>query len=518
MAAHMTTEARRELVGALRDRYRAGSRAEKTRILEEFVAVSGYHRKAAIRILNGSQGVGDRPDRLRRPWLYDEAVRQALIVLWEASDRVCGKRLQALLPVLLPALERHGHLQLDPIVRHKLTTISAASIDRLLREVRAAGLSRRSRRQPTAAQRSVPVRTFADWLEALGPGYTEIDLVAHSGPTMSGSVVHTLTLTDVASGWTECLPLLVREASLVAEALEAMRSRVPFALRGVDSDNGSEFLNDTLLAYCASHALEFTRSRPYHKNDQAWVEQKNGSVVRHLVGYRRLEGVAATEALAALYGAARLFVNFFQPSFKLKDKVRHGARVVKHYYPPQTPCARLLASDAIADSTKDRLRSVAQTLDPLQLLSQIRHWQHELASLADNGHQSPSTPQQNDLTRFLASLSTAWHDGEVRPTHTAAPKPARQWRTRADPFQAVWPEVCTWLEKEPNRTGKALLKRLQERYPGRFPDGQLRTLQRRLKAWRSQRAHELIFGGASANQPAAPDRRAKSPTEENAYP
>ncbi|MDN5872472.1 MAG: hypothetical protein L0H73_17390 [Nitrococcus sp.] len=324
MTTIMTVETRRELVGTLRARYQGSAREDKTRILEEFVSVSGYHRKAAIRILNGSQDIDGRCRRARRTKIYDEAVRQALIVLWEASDRVCGKRLKALIPVLLPALERHGHLQLDAAVRTKLTAISAASIDRLLYEVRAAGTRRRAKRQPTALQRSVPIRTFADWPDSLQPGYVEIDLVAHCGQRMAGSAVYTLTLTDVASGWTECVPLLVREASLVVESVAAVRNRLPFLLRGIDIDNGTEFLNDPMLQYCATHGIELTRSRPYHKNDQAWVEQKNGSVVRRLVGYRRLEGVASAETLSELYTAARLFVNFFQPSFKLKDKVRNG--------------------------------------------------------------------------------------------------------------------------------------------------------------------------------------------------
>lgn len=213
MTTGMTWRTRRELVAALRDRYQGSSKAEKTRILEEFVAVSGYHRKAAIRILNGSCEADGRIARRSRPALYDDAVRQALVVLWEASDRVCGKRLRALLPVLIPALEHHGHLQLDSIVREKLLAISAASIDRLLREVRAAGLPRRPRRQLTAPQRQVPVRTFADWPEDLGPGYAEIDLVVHSGPTMAGSVVSTLTLTDVASSWTALRCWCVEPAS-----------------------------------------------------------------------------------------------------------------------------------------------------------------------------------------------------------------------------------------------------------------------------------------------------------------
>lgn len=498
MARQITMQARRELVQALQARYQQATRPDKARILDQLVATSGYHRKTAVRILNG--GMKEFPPRARRsrPHLYNEAVHQALIVLWEASDRVCGKRLKALLPTLLPALERHGHLKLDALVRTKLGSISATTIDRLLRDTRSAGSRRRVRRAPSALQRSVPVRTFADWKDP-APGYLEIDLVAHCGEVLVGSFVYTLSLTDVASGWTECVPLLVRESHLVIESIEKLRGSLPFLLRGLDTDNGSEFLNEALITYCAQHSIELTRSRPYHKNDQAWIEQKNGSVVRKLVGYRRFEGLAAVEILGRLYAAARLFVNFFQPSFKLKEKIRTGARVVKHYHDPQTPCARLLSSDTISEAVKARLRQVAETLDPLQLLDQIREAQRQLVALAEGRPSAAPIETKDDLARFLTSLSSAWRDGEVRPTHQANPKPARHWRTRKDSFAGVWPTICGWLADDPDQTGKHLLARLQRKYPDTFPNGQLRTLQRRLQAWRQQMASQLVFGGYDAN-------------------
>ncbi|WP_394824420.1 hypothetical protein [Pendulispora albinea] len=299
--AKISAKVRRELVQAVGERYRTVSREEKRRILDEFEAVTGYHRKHAIRILHHASlraPVTERKaDRAR---VYNEAVRQALLVLWEASDRVCGKRLRPLLPTLLPALERHGHLHLDVTVRARLLEASAATIDRLLRTARASAGGRRSRKKRTAAQQSVPVRTFADWKEP-EPGYLEVDLVCHAGESMAGSFVHTLCLTDVASGWTECVALLVREGALIVDALERLRTTMPFPLRGIDSDNGTEFMNDTLIDYCAKHNVKNTRSRPYRKNDQAWVEQKNGSVVRRMVGYGRLEGLVAAEALSRLY-------------------------------------------------------------------------------------------------------------------------------------------------------------------------------------------------------------------------
>jgi len=210
----------------------------------------------------------------------------------------------------------------------------------------------------------------------------ETDLVRHGGESAAGSFVHTLTLTDVASGWTECVALVIRDGALVVAALEQMRTPMPFPLRGFDTDNGGEFMNETVAAYCLEHGIPRTRSRPYHKNDQAWVEQKNGSVVRRLVGYRRLEGLAAAEALSRLYAASRLFVNFFQPSFKLASKTRLGSKVRKTYHSLETPCAKLLASAAVTDEMKGRLRAMAAELDPLPLLEEIRAIQHHLATLA----------------------------------------------------------------------------------------------------------------------------------------
>jgi hypothetical protein len=228
---------RDELVGALAARYSASNRFERGCILDEFVAVSGLHRKHAMRLLRAgqpNQRSGPRPARR----LYNEAVREALIVIWEASDRVCGKRLQALVPILVEAMERHGHLQLAPEVRGGLQTMSAATIDRALREVRGAGSKRRHAPPSAGIRRSVPVRTFDGWNDP-PPGFAEADLVAHSGTTARGSFVQTLTLTDIATGWTECAPLLVREQNLLAEVLSEMRQRMPFPLLGFDTDNDS---------------------------------------------------------------------------------------------------------------------------------------------------------------------------------------------------------------------------------------------------------------------------------------
>ena len=263
----MTT--RGELVGALAGRYALGSRADRSRMLDEFAALTGHHRKHAMRLLRavGSSGAsGPRPEHR----VYDQATREALIVVWEASDRVCGKRLRPLAPVLISAMERHGHLQLAAEVLAGLLAISAATMDRALREAHGHTGGRPRRRSPPSAaiQRGVAVRTFGDWND-LPPGFMEADLVAHSGPTSKGSYVQTLTLTDIATGWTECAPVLVREQKLLTAVLSEMRKLLPFPLLGFDTDNDSVFMNETVRDYCAGAGVKFTRSRPYRKNDQA---------------------------------------------------------------------------------------------------------------------------------------------------------------------------------------------------------------------------------------------------------
>ncbi len=496
MARTINAETRQDLLQAIRERYRGGLKEEKLRILNEFVAVTGYHRKHAIRLLNAravASGVGRRA---RLP-VYDDAVRAAIVVLWEASDRVCGKRLKPLLPILVSALERHGHLALDSTVRVRVLSASAATLDRLLRPTRVSvsGQDVRRRAMPTV-QRNVPVRTFAEWEESL-PGDMEADLVSHGGESAAGSFVHTLTLTDVASGWTECVALVVRDGALVAAALDHLLTSMPFPLRGFDTDNGGEFMNETVAAYCRLHEIPCTRSRPYHKNDQAWVEQKNGSVVRRLVGYRRLEGLAAAEALSRLYAASRLFVNFFQPSFKLASKIRIGAKVRKTYHAPETPYAKLLACVAISTEMKQRLRAVAEQLDPLRLLEEIRSVQHHLAALSAGQTTHVAVRHEGNLEGFLKGLASAWQHGEVRATHRREPRPTRDWRTRIDPFERVWPCVRTWLEAEPDRVGRELFVRLQSELPGVFPDGQLRTFQRRVREGRQAAARHLVFASSS---------------------
>jgi hypothetical protein len=481
--------AKSEVLGALHERYQQALKKEKTRILDEFVAVTGCHRKHGIRLLAGTRlAAADFPAVGRRT--YDEAVREALVVLWEAADRICGKRLKAILPSLVLALETHGHLALDPTVRQRLLSISAATIDRLLTAIRSKASHRKKRKTQTKPSKQVPIRTFADWNEPL-PGYLEIDFVSHGGNSVQGIFLWSLVATDVCSGWTEAVPLVAREQTLVTEGLEVMCRQFPVPILGIDTDNDSAFINETLLAYCQNKKLEFTRSRAYQKNDQAWIEQKNGAVVRRFVGYERFSGIVAGQCLAQLFQAVRLFVNHFQPSFKLKSKKREGAKVKKFYHKPATPCERLLEHASVAEANKERLRSERGPLDPLELLHRIRESQSALATLG-SGELGSGLGREN-LEQFLAKLPELWRKGEVRPTHRQGASQPHSWRTRKDPFEGVWPEILLWLQETPDATATSLWDRLQKEYPGRFPEGQVRTLQRRIREWRRVMARELVY-------------------------
>jgi hypothetical protein len=489
---------RDELVATLVERYAGGSRAERGLILDEFVAVTKFHRKHATRLLKGqSRGrqVGPRPGRR----VYDDAAREALIVLWEASDRICGKRLRPLVPVMLEAMERHGHLQLTTEVRMGLQGMSAATMDRALREAKGQpGRSRRRAPPSAAVRRSVPVRTFSDWGDP-APGFIEADLVAHGGPTAAGSFVQTLVLTDIATGWVECAPLLYREQKLLTEVLDEVRKLLPFPLLGFDTDNDTVFMNETVQGYCRDSAIVFTRCRPYQKNDQAWVEQKNGAIVRRIVGYRRFAGLEAAAALARLYRSVRLFVNFFQPSFKLAEKSREGAKVRKSYHPPATPYQRLIADARATDEIKQQVKAQFETLDPVRLLSDIRAGQRRLVDIAD-APEVTFAIEQPTLEQFLSSLRTAWREGEVRPTARRKAPATRKKRNTPDPFALVAADLHAWFEAEPWRTSAELFGRLRREHPDVYASGQLRTLQRRLKEWRREMAHLMVFGRSSADE------------------
>jgi hypothetical protein len=257
--------------------------------------------------------------------------------------------------------------------------ISPATIDRLLRKVRREGIRGISTTQAgSLLKHQIPIRTFSDW-DDLKPGYVEIDLVAHCGEDAGGEFIYTLTLTDIATGWVELVAIKNRSQIAVTAALDRIISRIPFLILGIDCDNGSEFINYHLQRYCEERKINFTRSRPYKKNDQCYVEQKNGHVVRRLAGYARYEGEEATTTLNRLYSIHRQFINFFQPCRKLASKVRIGAKVSKDYDDPQTPYVRLLAFKILSKKQTADLKTYYESINPAQIRRRIEALGHDLA-------------------------------------------------------------------------------------------------------------------------------------------
>jgi hypothetical protein len=367
----MTKPSKRELVLAVRLRYSRASKTEKGRILDEFVATTGYHRKYAIRLLR--HGPPPIPSGRRRVHLvYGQAVKQALTQVWEICGRLCSRRLHPFLPEILDVLERHRELVLPADTKALLLCVSRATIDRLLKPARARppqhGLS--LTKPGPLLKKAIPVRTWADWDDAQ-PGFLELDLVAHCGDSAGGEYIYTLDTVDVSTGWSECVAVPNRGQRAVFEALQLIRRRLPFSLRGIDSDNDSAFINNHLYRYTQRERITFTRSRPYKKNDQAHIEQKNWSVVRRLIGYDRYNSTQALAHMNALYEDLRLYVNFFQPSMKLIAKRRVDSKVRKTYDSAQTPYQRVLQSPDVGDACKENLRRVYLGLNPVALRRRI---------------------------------------------------------------------------------------------------------------------------------------------------
>lgn len=366
----MTRNSKRELLEAIRPRYLRASKAEKTRILDEFVASTRYHRKHAIRLLkHGVKASGKKkPGKSKR---YQGEVVIVLTKIWAICGQICSRRLHPFLSEMVAALERHGELKLTEETRRLLLQMSRATMDRCLQSVRQRPRRGLSTTKPgTLLKQAIPVRTFADWDDAC-PGFVEVDLVAHCADSTHGEYLNTLNVVDVSTGWLECLVLANRSQRQVSAAIERLRQRLPFPLLGIDSDNDSAFINDNLYRYCKDEQITFTRSRPYKKNDQAHVEQKNWTGVRRLIGYDRYESDQALALFEAIYQDWRLYVNFFQPVLKLVEKRRVGSKLLKKYDTARTPFQRVLESPDVAHETKEHLRQLYLTLNPVTLRHRI---------------------------------------------------------------------------------------------------------------------------------------------------
>lgn len=384
-----------QYVEQMKKRYRGASRKAKGELLKEMEEVTGYRRKSLIRLL---RRVARQPARGRvgRPKTYTPEVVPVLRQLWEVGDRACGRRLQPFLPELLEALERHGELTVEPEVRAQLLRLSAATIDRLLAPDRRRQVGRRARWKPSrnGIARLVPVRTFADWDDAK-PGMMEADLVVHTGESMAGFFLTTLCMVDITTAWVEPQAVLGMTQIRVEAAIAAAHRLLPVPLIGLDTDNGGEFLNQTVYSYCKQHRILFTRSRAYKKNDQAHVEQKNGAVIRAWVGYDRYSTKVAYAALQDVYRLLRLYVNYFQPVLKLIGKVREGSRVRKRYDRAQTPYQRLRASGVLDADSAARLQREYERLNPVRLRRQLDEALERLWATAESVDERATPPRED---------------------------------------------------------------------------------------------------------------------------
>lgn len=362
----LSYQAKYALAERLRLSYRDASRAQKTALLDAFVQRTGYARKSAIRVLGQAPGKPGPLTRARSPQ-YGPQVFDALVLAWRAARYICARRLVPSLPTLVAFLERFEHLNLSEEHRQQLLNMSVSTAERFLRtqpKPRDHGCSATAPGPLSPSQ--IPVCLDAPW-EKDRPGFVEVDLVAHGGKTLDGSFLYTITLTDLATGWTECIPLLTKSADAVIAALSLARRLFPFPLLGIDTDSGSEFLNEKVLAYWEQHRLTMTRGRPLKKNDQAHVEQKNRAVVRRAVGRKRLEGGQAYESLGKVYGVLRLVVNGFQSSVKLREIISSGNQVRRVYDVAQTPLERVLRSGVFSEARQQEVTTWFQHLDPLAL-------------------------------------------------------------------------------------------------------------------------------------------------------
>lgn len=373
----MTHNTKSEIICHFRKRYERAAKAEKTRILDMIVASTGYSRKHAIALLNSTAKPKSRPKRTR-PSRYAH-LYETIKHIWVASNFLCGKRLKPFLPALVENLVRHKEIKLTKDDKALILTISAATIDRILATAKKNTLikGKATTKPGTILKHQIPIRTFADWNEDK-PGFLEVDLVAHCGNSTRGEYINTLNMTDIATGWTLSTAFMGRSERFCVAAINEVRSSLPFDILGIDSDNGSEFINAHLMRYCEREHITFTRGRAYKKNDSCYVEQKNWDVVRKMIGYGRFETYEQLDLIKRIESLLAFYQNYFQPSVKLISKTRVGAKVKKKYDTAQTPAQRIIDRKDIPKDTKKRLKDTFRQLNPVELLRTINQLVEEL--------------------------------------------------------------------------------------------------------------------------------------------
>jgi len=373
----MDYEANAAVVRRYRKQYLKARRREKTRILTSIVETTGYSRKHAIALLTNPP---ERKKRIVRTRTSRYAhLYETLKFIWATSNFLCGKRLKPFLPDLIKSLKRHKEIKLSKDDEALILSVSASTIDRLLAPARK-GMNPKGRsttKPGTLLKHQIPIRTFADWTENR-PGFLEVDLVAHCGDTTGGEYINTLNMTDVCTGWTVATAFKGRSDRFCAEAIDEVKGRFPFEILGIDSDNGSEFINGHFKRYCERNSITFTRGRAWKKNDSAHIEQKNWDIVRKIIGYGRFETYEDLDIIKRIHTLQPFYQNYFQPSRKLLSKKRIGARVHKTYDTARTPAQRLLSRKEVPGPTKLKLRDTFRKLNPAQLQRDISDLVHEL--------------------------------------------------------------------------------------------------------------------------------------------
>jgi len=432
-------QARREYLARMRERYETANRAAKSRLLDEVCEVTGYHRKAVIRLLR--RPATGRRRRPGRPVRYGPVVVGTLRRIWEASGYPWSVRLRALLPTWLPWAIRRWPIASD--VAARLRTMSPRQMDRCLQPFKKE-LRRRQygRTKPgTLLKQQIPVKT--DRWDVQVPGFTEIDLVAHSGDRADGDFIQSLNLTDIHTTWVETRAVMGKSQHQVQAGLEHLRQALPFRLRGIDSDNGSEFIHHHLRGYCATHDIQFTRGRPYKKDDNAHIEQKNWTHVRKLLGYVRYDSDAALTAINAFYDDVRLLQNVFLPSVKLVEKRRVGSRLQRRYDAPRTPLERV---EACAEADPEQLRALRQLrarLNPFLLAQRIDRQLAEVYRLA-NQRVSPAAPTKHprvDAARPVDAQNASTRSLDPR-TERGAPQRPHASSSQQSPVTGIVARRC----------------------------------------------------------------------------
>lgn len=376
----MTKMSKREYLIELKKKYYQASRKKKSQLLDDFCEFCDYHRKAALRLVNGRLSGEWKRYKTRKKY-YDQEVCDALLTLWRAVDEICGERFQPFIPELLNKMIECDEIQVKDEVKAKLLKISMGTVKKILAHQKHLSTTKikGTTRPGTLLKHQIAIR-FGPWNE-VDPGFFEMDTVAHCGETLTGGFIYSLDLIDISTGWNEQAAIWGKGERATLEQFRKIKKRLPFKILGIDPDNGSEFINWHMYRLCQKDNINFTRSRAYHKNDNAHIEQKNWTAVRQLIGYERLDKRKQLKILNDLYANYwRFYVNFFQPMMKLKEKIKDTktGKTKKKYYEAKTPYHRLLEHKKISKETKRILRDIYKDLNPVKLKVEIRQKLDEL--------------------------------------------------------------------------------------------------------------------------------------------